>query len=140
MPSSDGFTLEPHERVDDETIQPDTLLWRVIDKDYWIKRDGIGTPLRRDDGCLKISGESFNTQEVSVRIADQITIEELRQRYPDCPIAQIPAALVRGERCIIARDKNDPSHGLVYDKERPGEVELKVPRARRIVNKALIIE
>jgi hypothetical protein len=138
--SQDGLTLEPHERVDDESIKPDALLWRLIDKQYWIKRNETGVALRRADGNLLVSSESFNTQEVSVRISDAITFEKLRQGYPDIPIAEIDATAIRSERCIIARDKNDRSHGLIYDEKRPGEVELKVPRARRIINACKIRE
>lgn len=140
MPSADGLTLEPDERVNDESIARDTLLWRLIDKPYWIKRDELGVPLRRPDGCLKISGESFNTEEVSVRLSDRISFADLRAKYPDIPIAQITAADVRADNCIIARDTNDESHGLIYDKDRPGEVELRINRARRFINKSRIME
>jgi hypothetical protein len=50
----EGLTLPPEERVPDADVTDDTLLWRLIDKTYWIKRDPeTGRVLRDESGSLE---------------------------------------------------------------------------------------
>jgi len=137
----EGLSLSPEERVPDPDVTENTLLWRLVDKVHWLKRDPqTGAILRDERGQLRISAESFNTHEVSVRISDAISFDALRQLYPNVPIAQTTAAVVLNDGCIVARDTRDRSHALIYDKERPGIVSLRINRARRIISAATIFD
>ncbi len=77
----------------------------------------------------------FRTEEMSVRMSDHITKAQVVANAVGCDLAEFTVGDARAQGCIVARDPNDPSHGLIYDGTNPGvkTISLKTKRtlARR---------
>jgi hypothetical protein len=76
---------------------------------------------------------------MSVYLSDNISLADVSAKNPGCYIAELTAGVIRAQRCIIARDPNDPAHGLVYDEKKLGDQTLSKSQAHRIRDAAKLV-
>lgn len=76
---------------------------------------------------------------MSVRISDKISLAAVRTNAPGAFIAEFTVGRARIVECIIARDPNDASHGLIYDKAKPGDRAISKKAARHIRDNSNLI-
>lgn len=81
----------------------------------------------------------FRTEEMSVRMSDNITRSQVMANAPGSYLAEFTVGTARANGCIVCRDPNDASHGLIYDNLKPGERAIPQKTARRIRNSATLI-
>jgi hypothetical protein len=127
--TNEGFILPPDKRIDDQSILPETELWRVIDSRH-VKDWG------------NVESAALNSQELSVRIGQGISFAKYRWRYIHLPVARFAAKVIRKEGCIIVRDPDDASHGLIYrtaPESTTGWGYIGSKRARRIRDAATVV-
>ena len=77
---------------------------------------------------------------MSVRMSDKTSLAVVRANAPGAFIAEFTVGRARIVDCIIARDPTDPSHGLIYDKTKPGDWSISKKAARHIRDSSNLIE
>lgn len=109
--------MSPNGFVDDLLIGNETVLWR-----------GITPPWQINDlqtGEMRASSAAFKTDQLSVHIAGETTVEQvLAQLPPGSRLQRFTAGDVRAVGCIIVRDPSPPnlaSHALVLRGDAPGK-------------------
>jgi hypothetical protein len=123
--------LAPALRVDDRTIPDGLIVWRELDP--------AEAPIDPHTNQRKIQSSVFRTQEMSVRLSDKTSLAAVRANAPGSFIAEFAVGRARIVDCIIARDPNDPSHGLIYDKTKPGDRAISKKAARHIRDNSNLI-
>lgn len=122
--------MSPDGVVDDLSISNDTVLWRAI-LPAWIVVNPTGGP--------RASTAAFKTQEVSVFIAAETTVDQVLALFPAGSRLQwFTAGDVRAADCIIVRDTNPPhppGHALILRGDAPGE-RLTGSQAKRLQHRA----
>jgi hypothetical protein len=107
------------------------LVWRLLDT--W------EAPADQRTGQRKIVSSVFRTEEMSVYLSDQVTLSQVIAQNKGCFVAELTVGTIRQERCIIARDPNDPAHGLVYNENDPGDRRISSGQAKRMRDCARLI-
>jgi hypothetical protein len=120
--------LPPPLRVNDPTIPDELIVWRELQP--------AEAPPDPQTGQRKIMSSVFRTEEMSVRMSDQISKLQVVTNAPGCELAQFTVGDARAQGCIITRDPNDTSHGLIYDGTKPGIKTISSGAAKRIRDKA----
>ena len=114
--------------IDDPRIQDGEVLYRRI----------APSQIKLEAGIPGISGSAFRTQQMSVNLASRTTPQRVLERYPDHSLAAFTAGLARSLGCIVASDKDDPTHVLVCRKEDPSK-SLTNSQAYNIAKQAKLI-
>lgn len=101
-------------RIDDAGIPNDARLWRGCIPD---QRELDHT------GRLIPTEGAFRTQEVSMNLADETSMDQMLAKRPDWRLWTITAKQVRDAECIIVRapEPDNPSHVLVLRRDEPGK-------------------
>lgn len=109
-------------RVDDVSLGDRELLWRrILDRPMeWFTEE--------EDGTLRPSSAAFkdSTNEVSVNVASQTSLDAVMDGYGDQGLVSIPAGLPRSLNHIVAAtverdDPDDPSHRVICPPENLGK-------------------
>lgn len=98
------------ERVDDDTIKNDALLWRRLHP-TWV--------IRNDDGSYRVSSAAFKDgrHEVSVNLAELTTVENSLAGFPEQGLAELQAGIPRLLGHALVRDPlpDNPAHALICE-------------------------
>jgi hypothetical protein len=84
-------------RTDDAEIPDDALLYRVLGQENWSVVE---------NGIRRVSSFAFKdtlSYEASCFLASEISLDDLKKRFPGKRICGVTAAVVRDQRHIIAR-------------------------------------
>jgi hypothetical protein len=131
VPNPIAPLIPKHLRVDDPSIRDDLIVWRELDP--------LEAPADPQTLQRKIMSSVFRTEELSVRMSDKISKAQVVANAPGCELAEFTVGDARAENCIVMRDPDDPSHGLIYDKSRPGERPIPQKAARRLRDRAKLL-
>lgn len=123
--------LPRQQRVDNPGIASSLVVWRRLDP--------LEAPVDPTGGFRKISSKVFRTEEMSVYLSDRISLKDVISKNPGCYVAEFTVQTIRQVGCIIARDPNDPAHGLIYDKTKLGDQSISRGQAHRIRDAARLI-
>ncbi len=116
MGGAPSISIDPSLLIDDDTIPDEVLLWRAIDPKH-PKATTFDPNINKEIPSIGI----LRTIELSVRLSDRTTIDNVRAKFGGWKIAQFTRAAAREAGLMLVRDPSDPKHGLVYDKQNPGK-------------------
>ena len=105
----------------------------------WRELDPAEAPVDPKTHQRVIMSSVFRTEEMSVRMSDNITRAQVMANAPGSYLAEFTVGTARTNGCIVCRDPNDASHGLIYDSGKPGERAIPQKAARRIRNATKLI-
>jgi hypothetical protein len=72
-------------------------------------------------------------------MSDKISRAQVVANAPGCYLAEFTVGTARRQNCIVCRDPNDPAHGLIYGKAKPGDRPITQKHARHIRDASTLI-